>query len=180
MGLDDPGGIWPALGWLLDDGFLLAPEGDVNSAVTMLVLKNITGKIPFFTDISVFDADHSTFTLWHYGGAPSLASNPSEIRFGEEGREVQFTLKPGPVTLVKIGFHHGAFRILAFSADVLPESVQLRRAAAKIKTLNTPADAIMQHILDQGWEHHYCLIHGDVCDELTVFARLAGIPIEIM
>ena len=38
----------------------------------------------------------------------------------------------------------------------------------------------MQHILDQGWEHHYCLIYGDVCDELKVFARLAGIPLEIM
>ena len=180
MGLDDPGGIWPALGWLLDDGFLLAPEGDVNSAVTMLVLNKISGKIPFFTDVSVLDAAQSTFLLWHYGGAPSLASDPAEIRFGEEGREVQFTLKPGLVTLAKIGFHRGAFRILAFSAEVLPEKVTLRRAGAKIRTINTPADEIMQHILDQGWEHHYCLIHGDMLPELKVFARLAGIPLEIL
>ncbi len=180
MGLDDPGGIWPALGWLLDDGFLLAPEGDVNSAVTMLVLNKISGQTPFFTDVSVLDAAQSTFLLWHYGGAPSLASDPTEIRFGAEGREVQFTLKPGPVTLVKIGFHRGAFRILAFSAEVLPEKVTLRRAGAKIRTTNTPADEIMQHILDQGWEHHYCLIHSDVLPELKVFARLARIPLEIL
>ena len=180
MGLDDPGGIWPALGWLLDDGHLLAPEGDVNSAVTILMLKRISGGTPFFTDVSVLDAEQSTFLLWHYGGAPSLAADPAEIRFGEEGREVQFTLKPGPVTLAKIGMHRGAFRILAFSAEVLPEKVTLRRAGAKIRTTNTPADEIMQHILDQGWEHHYCLIHGDVLAELKVFARLAGIPLEIL
>jgi L-fucose isomerase-like protein len=180
MGLDDPGGIWPALGWLLDDGFLLAPEGDVNSAVTMLVLQKISSHIPFFTDVSVLDAAQSTFLLWHYGGAPSLASDPNEIRFGEEGREVQFTLKPGPVTLAKIGFHRGAFRILAFSAEVLPEKVTLRRAGAKIRTTNTPADEIMQHILDNGWEHHYCVIHGDILAELKVFARLARIPLEIL
>lgn len=180
MGLDDPGGIWPALGWLLDDGHLLAPEGDVNSAVTMLMLKRIAGGTPFFTDVSVLDAAQSTFLLWHYGGAPSLASDPTEIRFGEEGREVQFTLKPGPVTLAKIGFHRGAFRILAFSAEVLPEKVTLRRAGAKIRTTNTSADEIMQHILDNGWEHHYCLIHGNVIEELKVFARFSGIPLELM
>jgi L-fucose isomerase-like protein len=180
MGLDDPGGIWPALGWLLDDGFLLAPEGDVNSAVTMLMLKRISGNTPFFTDVSVLDAEQSTFLLWHYGGAPSLASDPAEIRFGAEGREVQFTIKSGPVTLAKIGMHRGAFRILAFSAEVLPDKVTLRRAGAKIKTTNTPAAEIMEHILNHGWEHHYCLVHGDVLAELKVFARLAGIPLEIM
>ena len=41
MGLEDPGGIWPGLGWLMDEGYLLAPEGDVNAAITMGVLRGL-------------------------------------------------------------------------------------------------------------------------------------------
>ena len=75
MGLEDPGGIWPGLGWLLDEGYLLAPEGDVNAALTMAILNGLTGSTPFFADISAWDDDTNALALWHYGGAPSLAQN---------------------------------------------------------------------------------------------------------
>src|SRR5699024_6190605 len=47
---DIPAGIWPAVSWLQDDGVNVAPEGDVNGAVTMELLNRLTGNVPFFTD----------------------------------------------------------------------------------------------------------------------------------
>lgn len=180
MGLDDPGGIWPAMGWLLDEGYLLAPEGDVNAALTMAALDGLSDSKPFFADISAWDDQNSALALWHYGGAPSLAADPQEVRYGEEGREVQFTLRPGAATLVRIGYHKGAFRILAISVEVLTKKVSLRRAGAWVKTLNLPAAQVVQNMLDNGWEHHVVLTYGDCKQELRALARFTGIPLVEM
>ncbi len=180
MGLDDPGGIWPGLGWLLDEGYLLAPEGDVNAALTMGILSGLGDSVPFFADISAWDDENSALALWHYGGAPSLAGDKEEIRYGEEGREVQFTLKAGRATLVRIGYHHGNFRIMAIAVAVLDKKVQLRRAGAWVKTLHQPAQNVVQQMLDDGWEHHVVLTYGDVVPELKALSRFTGIPLVEM
>ena len=180
MGLEHPGGIWPALGWIADDGRLLAPEGDVNAAVTVALLNSLTGNIPFFADVVAWDDDASAFLLWHYGAAPSLARRQDEIRYGSEGREVQFTIKPGIATFVRLGLYNGAFRLLTMAVEVQDRPVTLRRAGAWVRTIDNPAGDIMRHILDHGWEHHFILVHGDVRRELEVFARLADIPITAL
>ena len=177
MGLDDPGGIWPGLGWLLDEGYLLAPEGDVNAAVTMAILHGLTHSTPFFADISAWDDQTNALALWHYGGAPSLASDPAEIRYGEEGREVQFTLKPGAGTMVRFGYHHQQFRILAISVEMLEKKVQLRRAGGWARTVKQPARDVVQTMLDDGWEHHVVLTYGDILPELRAISRFTGIPL---
>lgn len=180
MGLDDPGGIWPGLGWLLDEGYLLAPEGDVNGALTMAVLHGLTGHTPFFADISAWDEADSALALWHYGGAPGLAADQGQIRYGEEGREVQFTLRPGCGTLVRLGYHHGAFRILAIPVEVLARPVNLRRAGAWVKTLANPASQVVQAMLDNGWEHHVIFTHGDALPDLRAVSRFTGIPLTVL
>lgn len=177
MGLEDPGGIWPGLGWLLDEGYLLAPEGDVNAALTMAILHGLTGSTPFFADISAWDDETNALALWHYGGAPSLASDPQEIRYGEEGREVQFTLQPGRGTMVRFGYHHQQFRILAISVEMLEKKVQLRRAGGWAKTVKQPAREVVQTMLDDGWEHHVVLTYGDILPELRAISRFTGIPL---
>ena len=177
MGLDDPGGIWPGLGWLLDEGYLLAPEGDVNAALTMAILHGLTGSTPFFADISAWDDETNALALWHYGGAPSLARDPQEIRYGEEGREVQFTLKPGRGTMVRFGYHHQQFRILAISVEMLDKKVQFRRAGGWAKTVKQPARDVVQTMLDDGWEHHVVLTYGDILPELRAISRFTGIPL---
>jgi len=177
MGLEAPGGIWPGLGWLLDEGFYLAPEGDVNAAITMGILRGIGDSKPFFADISAWDDQTSALALWHYGGAPSLARDQKEIRYGEEGREVQFTLKPGRATLVRFGYHRGQFRILAIGVEVLEKKVSLRRAGAWVETVNQPAGQVVRNMLDNGWEHHVVLTYGDVVPELRAISRFTGVPI---
>jgi L-fucose isomerase-like protein len=180
MGLDEPGGLWAALGWLQDEGYLIAPEGDVNAAVTMALLNAIDRQVPFFADISAWDDRMSALLLWHYGGAPSLARSKDEIRYGMEGREVEFTLKPGLATLARVGMHHGSFRILAIGIEVLDRSVALRRAAAWARTVNHPARAVIQTMLDDGWEHHTVMVYGDAVPALKAISRFSGIPLTVL
>ena len=172
-----PGGFWPALSWLQNDGVNIAPEGDVNGALTMQLEHELTGGLPFFADISAFDEDASTLTLWHYGGATQLARSAEEIRFGEEGREVEFTLKPGQAVLARLGYYRNAYRLLTIDIEVLDEAVTLRRAGAKVRTTRSSARAVLDELLNGGWEHHVCLIHGDCTSSLQAFAKFAGIPV---
>jgi L-fucose isomerase-like protein len=165
------------LGWVADDDYILAPEGDVHGAVTMALQAFLTGNRPFFADISAWDDAASTLALWHYGGAPSLARDPGEIRYGPEGREVQFTLRPGPATLVRLGLYRNALRLLAIGVSVEDEPVTIRRAGARVRTLRTPASEVIHRILDDGWEHHSSLVHGDILPELRAVSRLTGIPL---
>ena len=127
-------------------------------------------------DISAWDDAASTLTLWHYGGAESLARDPDEIRYCEWGREVEFTFRPGRATLARLGLHRGELRLLSIAVEMLDERVTLRRAAGLARTLHRPAGQVVRQMIDEGWEHHPCLVYGDVGAELAAIARLAGIP----
>lgn len=174
---DIPAGIWPAVSWLQDDGVNVAPEGDVNGAVTMELLHRLTGNVPFFTDISAVDAEASTLTLWHYGGAPSLTRSLGEVRFGADGRELEFTLRAGPAVLARLGYSRGEYRLLIVEVEVLDERLTLRRAAAAVRTLRTPADAVVERLLSDGWEHHVSLVHGAAGEALRAFGKMAGLEV---
>jgi L-fucose isomerase-like protein len=169
------GGFWPALGWLQEDGIVLAPEGDVNAAVTMALQHNLTGGIPTLVDIGAWDDKDSTLLLWHYAGAESLARDGGEIRFGQFGREVEYTFKPGPATLARVGLYRGQLRLLTISVEIQDQRVTLRRAAGWARTVNTPAGDVVQRLLSEGWEHHPCLVYGDLATEFASIARLTGL-----
>jgi L-fucose isomerase-like protein len=169
------GGFWPALGWLQEDGIVLAPEGDVNAAVTMALQHELTGRIPTLVDVGAWRDGDSTLLLWHYAGAECLARDPAEIRCDRWGREVEYTFKPGPATLARIGLHRGQLRLLTVAVEMQDQRVTLRRAAGWARTVRTPAGEVVQQLLDEGWEHHPCLVYGDLSTEFAAIARLAGL-----
>lgn len=175
---DVTGGIWPVLGWIQDEGIVVGVEGDVNGAVTLALEHCLTGDVPFLADVVAWDDKASTMTLWHYAGAPSLARDPAEIRYGADGQEVQFSLRPGRATLARLGLHQGSLRLLAITAEIEDREVRLRRAAGHARTLNTPSGDVVRHMLERGWEHHVCLAYGDVMEEFRAISRFTGIPLE--
>ena len=172
-----PAGMWPPLSWLQDDGYNISPEGDVNGAVTMELLARLTGNVPFFSDVSGVDPERSTLTLWHYGGGTKLARSRDEIRFGANGRELEFTLAPGAGVLARLGYSKGAYRLLVVEVEVLNERVTLRRAAGNAFTPRTNAADVVEEMLGGGWEHHVSFVHGDVVEDLVAFGRLAGVEV---
>lgn len=171
------GGFWPALGWIQEeDGVALAPEGDVNGAVTMALERYLSGDQPALVDVSAWDDDRSTLTLWHYGCSAGLARDRDAVRYGEEGREVAFTFRPGRATLARVGLHRGELRLLTVAVEMEDEPVTLRRAAGYARTLRRPANEVVRRLLEDGWEHHPCLVYGDLEEAFAAVARLAGIP----
>jgi len=79
--------------------------------------------------------------------------------------------------MVRFGYHHQQFRILAISVEMLEKKVQLRRAGGWARTVNQPARDVVQTMLDDGWEHHVVLAYGDILPELRAISRFTGIPL---
>jgi L-fucose isomerase-like protein len=127
-------------------------------------------------DIGAWEDGDSTLLLWHYAGAESLARDQAEIRFDRFGREVEYTFRPGPATLARIGLYQGQLRLLTIAVEMLERRVTLRRAAGWARTARTPAGDVVQRLLAEGWEHHPCLVYGDLSVEFAAIARLAGLP----
>lgn len=171
----EPGGIWPALGWLQDAGNVIAVEGDANAALTMAIERCFSRLPPMLTDVVAADDDRSTLLLWHYAAPQSLAANSDDIVYSEDGKETEFTLRSGTATLARVGLHHGKLRLLTVAVEVLDERVRLRRAGGLAQTLSTPAPAVVAELLDQGWEHHLCLVYGDVSEQFAALARYTGL-----
>jgi len=178
--VEAPAGLWPALGWLQDDGYLIGPEGDVNAAVTMKLGSSLTCGVPFFSDVSGWHDHDSSLVLWHYGGAPSLAKDVADIHYGNEGREVQFTLKPGKATLMRVGMFKSSFRLLGITGQILDKTLQIGRAGGYFQTTRTPAGQVIDHILENGWEHHYILFYGDLSSELKTLSKLTALPLTLL
>ncbi len=178
--VESPAGLWPALGWLQDDGYLISPEGDVNAAVTMKLGQTLSEDVPFFADVSGWHDHDSSLILWHYGGAPGLAQDKSQILYGPEGREVQFTLKEGKATLMRVGMFKGSFRLLGIAGQIMNKPIHIGRAGGYFQTTNTPAGQVIEHILENGWEHHYILFYGDLSLQLKILSKLTNLPLTLL
>lgn len=172
-------GIWPAIGMLMDDGVITGPEGDMPGTITMMIEYYLTGNVPFLTDMVDFDDKKNIITLWHYGAGTSIAKEGT-VRFdGTSGREVEFTLKEGPVTLARLAETPNGYKMLIVPAEVLSARRTIRRAGADIRAA-VPAGKLLDEIIYNGWAHHVCLVHGDAVDLLVEFCRVAGIEAVVV
>ena len=61
--------------------------------------------------------------------------------------------------------------------DYLRETEQLLRGTPLQIKFDEKVSDLIETIIDEGVEHHYALIHGDVTAELKLFAKWMGIQI---
>lgn len=171
-------------------------EADVNGTVTALLLQALSGEPAFITDLVSIDAQSDTGVLWHCGLAPVSMADPETpiLATIHSNRKLpllfEFPLKPGRVTIARL--HRIAH--LANEASQNPKSElqnyqlvigggEMVRApksfsgTSGVVRFDRPATAVLDTVMQQGLEHHFCLTYGDYRTELRTFARLVGLPI---
>ncbi len=182
-------GVCALIGMLNETGYITACEGDVLGAVAMKLGEWMSGgEKPFFCDLIHFDDTENTGVVWHCGAAaPSLCRKGCSPRLckssiidggGVKGVTCEFPLKSGRVTLMRLGEtkEHGKYRLFLATGTALETEQLLRGNPLKIK-FDRSIPEMIQTILDNGVEHHYVLIHGDVSNSLKLFAKWFDIQI---
>ncbi len=177
------------IGHLNNHGLLTVCEGDIYAAATLFILRELSGEAPFFCDI--ISLDGKLGTVWHCGAAPCSMCKPGfkpEIRRsstvgggGVKGCVCEFPLKPGRVTVARIGEKRdgGGFRMLILPGEGVNTDLFVRGNPLNIR-FDAGNETIRKELIDNGWEHHFSLGYGDLTAELLEICRILEIEPTIL
>jgi len=176
--------ICSVVGQLNDEGVPTACEGDVPSAVSMLLLKNITRKDTTLMDMSSFDEKDDTVLLWHCGpAAKCFARNGYELGVNYSGKAHikgqppvgcgvtrDMVFKPMDATIGHIAGESDQLLVAGghFIEQDKPSFCGSRGWLGNLSIAGEKLGArdFISTILDKGLSHHYPVAQGDVQNEL--------------
>jgi L-fucose isomerase-like protein len=169
---------------LNDRGIYTGCEGDIMGTVTTLIARRMTGIHPFLTDFVAMDREANTGLMWHGGCGPIGLADPKQQKHlfshfaGGKGVTAGFGLKPGRVTLLRLGDDGHSLRMLATTATALETEMEVRGTLSRVRFDNDGA-AFLDEILNNGWEHHLVMAYGEIVPELEMLARAMQVPLTI-
>ena len=152
--------------------------------LTTLIAQRLTGQPPFLTDLVSVERENNIAFLWHIGCAPLAQANPKQATHlfshfaGGKGVTAGFALKPGRVTVLRIGDDGRDVRMIATMANALETEMDVRGTVSRAK-FDTDAGAFLDELLSNGWEHHLVMAYGEILPELEMLARGLHIPLTV-
>lgn len=170
---------------LTDTGIMGSCEADVLGSLSMDVLYQLTGSPAYLGDLVEVREEEGAVVFWHCGaGAFSLARSDTGAVAGKHpNREIGFTLefglKPGRISLLRIGEDQGGqVRALIGSGEVLDVPQRFRGTSACVR-LDGDADVAKRvvNVMEAGFEPHYAFAYGDAVEELARVLTLMKIPV---
>lgn len=168
-----------ALSMLSSESVTTACEADLSSALTALILEELTNSPSCTFDFGEMDKAANTITLWHCGfcwdtklvEATSEKFVLSQSPFGK-GLFLSLLLKPGKITLAKLDKECN--KMLVAEGEVIrPKKIQ-EGGFAEVQLEENVNDFLMKAAIN-GFEHHIVLIYGRLKDELKELCNMLGI-----
>ena len=179
------------IGHLTNHGDLTVCEGDVYAAVMLNLEKELSGIDPFFCDLIMCEDDSDYAVLWHCGAAPCSIRKEgyqSKLDFsstvgggGVKGVVHEFPLKPGKITLARLGETRDGskFRMLIATGEGLDTDLFVRGNPLKVK-FDGGCKKLKETVFNNGFEHHFSMAYGDISSDLLDFCRVMDIePIVV-
>lgn len=170
---------------LSENGIIAACEADLHGAVTMVAMRYLSGQPPFLADLVSMDKQRDSIVLWHCGNAAfSLAAEPEQRQAGvhsnrKVGVTAMFPLKPGRVTLSRLSYSQGKYRLLLTKGEVLESELLFQGNTAEIRP-DSGAAKLLDTIIYGGFEHHMVMAYGDIQNELEHWAKMINLEVEIV
>jgi L-fucose isomerase-like protein len=157
-------------------------EADVNGTITQLILQWLSGEPAFGSDVVSVDAATDTAILWHCGLAPLSMADPAVEPIGtiHSNRQLplllEFTLKPGRVTLARLSEATGSYRLVVGRGEMLTAPPAFSGTCGTLRFDRSAAE-VLNTIMAEGLEHHISLTYGDHVPALLSLARMLDIPV---
>jgi L-fucose isomerase-like protein len=157
-------------------------EADVNGTITQLILQWLSGKPAFGSDVVSIDAATDTAILWHCGLAPLSMADPAVGPRGtiHSNRQLpllmEFTLKPGRVTIARLSEATGSYRLVVGGGEMLQAPPAFSGTCGTLR-FDRPAAEVLNTIMAEGLEHHISFTYGDHVSALLTLARMLDIPV---
>lgn len=161
-----------ALAKLNEDGIVAACEGDIISALGMLLLRELTGEPSFLANPSMVDVEAGQITLAHCTIPRTMCSEHAVRSHFESGLGVAFqgTLPDGVYTLFRIG--GATLQDLYVAKALYVSSGQDERLCRTQVTLQFAERGKALSLLRRPLGNHHLLVRGDHADKLRIYAQL--------
>ncbi len=176
-----------------------ATEADMDGALTMQILKHLSGEPVLFADVRHYDAEDDvwylansgTHTTYFAARSKDPAVNLKKVTFFPEvsyypagGASVQHFAAPGPITLARLARKKGRYWLAIVPADFVEFPEAVMRAKAATTTPEWPhAFARLRVSPDEFLASYPCNhthgICGDHVDELLAVAHILGIDARV-
>jgi L-fucose isomerase-like protein len=158
-------------------------EGDLPSAIMLIIMYQLTGNPPAVLDIDSGNIERNILILWHCGHlATSLAESPMNIAItpplyeGEvmgPGAVLFFPIKPGRVTIASLNAKGD--RMLITTGEALKVEKNKGSGAYSEIKLDSDLVEVLRVMAENGFGHHLCVVHGDIKTELEVICKILKI-----
>ncbi len=174
-------GIAPcaAMSILQAEGRILTCEGDILGSLSMVAHSAIGAETPYLADFSQVDFKENFALLWHCGVAPcnlwdGKCNRSLEPYFaGGKGVTADFVMKSGQVSLLRIDYALGEYRLFLQRGNIIPMEKELKGTYAKAVFEDHVRD-VLKKIIDNGIAHHVSVVYDDYIRPLEIFAKIKG------
>ncbi|MDR1155683.1 MAG: hypothetical protein LBL04_13335 [Bacteroidales bacterium] len=174
--------VCSVLSFLNDCGVAASCETDMGGAISMFIGSALTVGATYFGDPVAIDERCSGIVFWHCGaGATSLARKAEGARLGVHpnrkiGPTMEFGLRSGAVTVLRLGKSREGLRLMAMKAEALDEPQKFFGTSVTVKpAAGTPQEKVTALVGD-GWEPHFVVAYGDIMEELRLMCGFLDIP----
>ncbi|MHA1105389.1 MAG: fucose isomerase, partial [Promethearchaeota archaeon] len=130
-------------------------------------------------DFSQVDFKDNFALLWHCGVAPcnlwdGKCNRSLDPYFaGGKGVTADFVMKSGQVSLLRIDYAPGEYRLFLQKGKIIPMEKDLKGTYAKA-VFEVPVRDVLGKIIDNGIAHHVSVVYDDYIRPLEIFAKIKG------
>ncbi|WP_237740490.1 sulfoquinovose isomerase [Paenisporosarcina sp. TG-14] len=169
-----------------EDGIVSSCESDIHGSISMFILRELShGSAPYLGDMVHINEASNSAVFWHCGaGAYSLAHPETGAKVGVHpnrklGFTMEFGLKPGPVTLFRLGYTKAdGYRLLVMRGQALDTPQRFNGTSVEVK-LETVVNETLYKLMEEGFEPHYAIVYDDVVEELIELGRQLSIETTV-
>lgn len=182
-----------------EDGFTVSCETDINNALGMYLVQEISGKTGMFCDIFHYDMGNNIIHALNCGtAAPSLAGGEKNVCVREQtplqgtwdekkqcsqckgGACNQFILPPGPVTVLRFGRIDGEYVIHVTEGKAIEHKYDPAELGGLTKIwpfayIQLDKDIVPEKFIQNMRSHHAVIAKGHYAQVIREFASLIKI-----
>jgi L-arabinose isomerase len=162
---------------------VVSMEAEVGGAVALLILRELTGRAPMYTEAFAVDPRENCILVGHAGihDAPHLVERAEDILIEPDGEYLEsepdsawmrFRAKGGQVTLLSVFMDVERFKLVIASGEALNGEPKLLGSPHAYVRLGTPLAGFFEQAIWTGMTQHWALVHDDVVDELLALAEV--------
>ncbi len=167
---------------LLEKDCMVCCEGDTSTVVMMMIMKALTGYVPYYGEYTAYDLKENAFLFNHHGdGDPRLARSDDDIyltfgpeNWGCDSCALEFMVKPGTYTLGGLIDDAEGFKFLIARGEALDHPVFHIQSPQVFFRPEVPVREFFEKVLGSGFRHHAAICPSDCIAELSEFADMVG------